>query len=468
MHDEPRSWAREEFGDAILGDLRLTSRLVQIGRRIAERPAGRLSEVFSNAAELQAAYNFVESPRVSVGALLRSIATATLRRSARNQVVFVPIDGTSLSLTDRAKEKDFGSIGKRDFPTRGLKILDAIAVGQDGTPLGLLDIQGWARGEKASTSRFHRRNAGQTETRRWADFVTRVSGTIRELSPRTKAWFVVDREGDSGELLRTLTKSGHRFTVRAAQNRRVLLSNGGQSRLLSVMKRSPVGGTRVVDVPGAPGRRARSATMAVRFADVVLDLLDHATGKRSPQPMRVVWAIEQRPPLGEKPIEWLLLTNAKVRSFSDANSVIDGYCYRWRIEEFHRTWKRGGCNVEQTQLRAAAHVFRWATLLATNAMRIERLKHLARNTPDSPASVEFTPIELEALRALKLKQKSRVEVLPETEPTISQAVRWIADVGGYTGKSSGGLPGSTTIGRGLERLQIWADALAYAKTLGKK
>ena len=76
-------------------------------------------------------------------------------------------------------------------------------------------------------------------------------------------------------------------------------------------------------------------------------------------------------------------------------------------------------------------------------------------------------IELEALRAAKSKIKSRVEVVPDSVPTIAQAVRWIADLGGYTGKSSGGPPGSTTIGRGLERLMIWTDAFAYAKDLKK-
>ena len=38
-------------------------------------------------------------------------------------------------------------------------------------------------------------------------------------------------------------------------------------------------------------------------------------------------------------------------------------------------------------------------------------------------------------------------------PTIGEAVRWIADLGGYTGKSSGGPPKTIVIGRGLSRLQ---------------
>jgi hypothetical protein len=44
-------------------------------------------------------------------------------------------------------------------------------------------------------------------------------------------------------------------------------------------------------------------------------------------------------------------------------------------------------------------------------------------------------------------------------PTIAQAVRWIADLGGYTGNKSSGPPGSVVIARGLERLTIAVQVL---------
>jgi hypothetical protein len=132
--------------------------------------------------------------------------------------------------------------------------------------------------------------------------------------------------------------------------------------------------------------------------------------------------------------------------------------YRWWIEDFHRAWKGGHCNVEETQLHTRDRVIRWATMLAVVAARVERLKHLARFQPDEPASIALAPMEIEVLRAAKTNIKARTEVIPEGMPTIAQAVCWIAELGGYTGKSSGGPPGSTTIGRGLKRLTTWTDA----------
>ncbi len=39
-------------------------------------------------------------------------------------------------------------------------------------------------------------------------------------------------------------------------------------------------------------------------------------------------------------------------------------------------------------------------------------------------------------------------------PTLAQATLWLAQVGGYTGKSSGGPPGSVTLARGLKEVEI--------------
>jgi hypothetical protein len=48
----------------------------------------------------------------------------------------------------------------------------------------------------------------------------------------------------------------------------------------------------------------------------------------------------------------------------------------------------------RTQLRSPDAVVRWATILAAVATRIERLKHLARERADEPATVELTLEEI--------------------------------------------------------------------------
>jgi hypothetical protein len=99
--------------------------------------------------------------------------------------------------------------------------------------------------------------------------------------------------------------------------------------------------------------------------------------------------------------------------------VIYGYTQRWRIEEFHRTWKQGRCNVESTQLHSTEHVKIWAIILASVSMRIERLKYLSRNYPDLPATEELSSYEIQALVILKRQHKKRTERIPNRIPTIA-------------------------------------------------
>jgi hypothetical protein len=437
-------------------------------RRIAERATGRLTEVFDAAAELQAAYDFVEGD-VPVGTIVESFANATWRKAVElgERTLYTVVDGTSLSLTDRAQTKDFGSLGKRSFPTRGLKVIDALGVASDGTPVGLLDVHMWARGQKKTGTRARRRRNGETEVRHWVEVIDRIAAGATRAG--VVPWLLIDREGDCSEMLRAASRSGGHFTVRASQYKRICLDGRKRGSLLSRMGRRAVLGTHYVDVPKGPKRRARTAALDVRIARLVLSLPDHALGTRTPLEVSVVWAREHTAPRGEDRLDWMLLTDRPVETGIDAVAIIESYCHRWRIEDFHRTWKRGKCRVEETQLRAQDHVVRWAAMLATKAARIERLKHLARTNPDAPATIELRPIEVEALRAAKRARfKKRTETVPDDMPTIATAVLWIAQWGGYQGKSSGGPPGSTTIGRGLERLRVFTQGFELAWEMARK
>jgi hypothetical protein len=200
--------------------------------------------------------------------------------------------------------------------------------------------------------------------------------------------------------------------------------------------------------------------MVVRVAHVTFRLRDQRTGRLTALKATAVWARERgTTPRAEEPLDWLLLTNWPVSSAQNALQVIQGYAQRWRVEDAHKAWKSGGCQVEETQLRSFAAVHKWAILLAAVAARSERLKHLARSQPDQPATIELTPVEIRALILLRRRYRRRDEVVPDTVPSIGQAVLWLAEMGGYMGKSSGGPPGGITIRRGLEHLEPAAKML---------
>jgi ketosteroid isomerase-like protein len=396
--------------------------------------------------------------------------------------VVVAIDGSSLTLPNHSGTKDFGRIGSyrgkaAQRAGNGLKVISSIVMDPAGTPVGLVDQQWWVRTNDPKRAvargaqkkqRIKRTPLAAKETQRWLDAIAASERRFKDGAAAVGRCYVLDREADSRPVLTVLAATGQAFIVRASWDRRLEPLDGPKGKrdyLRLRMAQMPVLGSYPLDVDAGPARTARRAQMVVRAGSVTLQLRDAHRRKRITRiTLQVVWAREiGTTPAKEKALDWMLLTNQSAQTFEQALDVVRAYAMRWRIEDFHRTWKSGHCDVEAMQLRSAAAAMKWATVLAAVAARTERLKHLARTQPDEPASVELTKSEIRVLIVLKRDQKKKTETIPDTIPTIGQATLWIAELGGYTGKSSGGPPGSTTIGRGLAKVRAGAKLMQLLK-----
>src|SRR5262245_48296144 len=104
MFLDAKVWARDLVADGKFGDVRRNRLVARLLRGIAERPAGRVTDVFKDGAAQQAAFDFLEG-HSDPDALIESFASATLRSAEAAGHCFVVVDGTSLSLTDRHGRK---------------------------------------------------------------------------------------------------------------------------------------------------------------------------------------------------------------------------------------------------------------------------------------------------------------------------------------------------------------------------
>src|SRR5690606_7537178 len=112
-------------------------------------------------------------------------------------------------------------------------------------------------------------------------------------------------------------------------------------------------------------RSERARNLEVRAVPVRLQLTEYRPHfSRTEMELWVVHVREKNPPRGCARLEWFLETTYPVKSKRDALQVARAYCFRWRIEEFHKTWKSGACNVETSQLRSPQTFKKWATLHA--------------------------------------------------------------------------------------------------------
>ena len=426
----------------------------------SDRPGGKLLDIFQTSADRQGAYDFVDNDRVKASAIALAGWQATYARSEASKIVHCVVDGSSLAIVDQTGTKGFGNVGSTLNGACGLKVVTAYAVDQEGTPIGVTHQQYWTRKSGKERHDQYKRPASEKETQKWLDAIKQTAKLFGE--DASKLWFLVDREGDNQSFLTLLASlKGVRFTIRSCANRR-LFKGESDSHMLAKLRRQKPLGSYEITIPAGRRRPARCAKMIVRATTMTIAMTDMITYKITPMRLTVVEALELlSPDFKGKPIEWRLLTNVPVKTFRDAQRVIRGYTYRWRIEEFHKTWKSSACDIEGTQLRDPENVIRFATLMASVASRIERLKVRSRKEPDLPADVELKPSEIKAILKLKRLHKKRTETIPDSMPTLAQAIWWLAELGGYTGKSSGGPPGAITIRRGLK--YIAPVALLYEK-----
>ena len=434
---------------------------------VARRPSGKVSVVYSRDKEREGAYDFLESRQVTVDQLTESMCAATVARAAAEATVYVIVDATHLKIADDAATKGFGPIGSPNVPARGLMAMNALAVSKSGTPLGLVDQQFWARKETLRMTPVER--AAWNKTRPFEDkqqyrFATAAENAAKRLSASgINSWIVIDREGDNSAILARLGKTFLPFTIRSKWDRRVFGEDFERIRQ-NLLAQPPVA-ARKAAIARNGNRAARTATLTVRSMKVQIDLRNRSAELGvSSLTLHAVLVREYGTAARRKDaIDWLLLTNVPVESADDAQAVVDSYRARWRIEEFHRTWKQGHCNVEDAQLRTPNAMMKWATLLAAAATRIERLKYLSRSEPDLPASVELDATEIEALRVAYRShlRDNGAKRLPASRrpPTIGEATVWIAKLGGWLGEKRSGLPGSVSIARGLDKLAIYTQAL---------
>jgi hypothetical protein len=127
---------------------------------------------------------------------------------------------------------------------------------------------------------------------------------------------------------------------------------------------------------------------------------------------------------------------------------------RWGIEVFHRTLK-SGCRIEQRQLGAADRIEACLAIDLVVAWRIFHLAKLGREIPDVPCTVSFEDAQWKALVAYI----TRNPVPPDQPPTLREAMRMVATIGGFLGRKSDGEPGTKTLWLGLQHLDtmthIW-------------
>lgn len=379
--------------------------------------------------------------------LIRSHAQASAGRCRQQPVVLAVQDTTTLNYSAPTITEGLGPIGARADGAQGLIVHDTMAFSAAGTPLGLIDVQAWAR--HPDDHGLHRlggedeRDLNNKESGKWLDShfaASQLQGQLAE----TRVVSVADREGDLYELLLQATEPEQAdVLVRARENRRLA---GGAGKLVDVLEAQPSGATVELHIPRRGKQPARTAYLAVRWARVTIQ---PPKSKRTLAPVALdaVHATEIDPPEGVRPLAWTLLTTVPTDSAEAACERLQWYARRWQIEVYHRTLK-SGCRIENRYLGDAARIETALAIDLLVAWRVLWLTKWGREQPNAPAS---TVLEADEWKALLVRSDIKWDPAPQDEPTLYEAMHLIARLGGYQGRKHE--PGAQALWRGLQRIE---------------
>jgi hypothetical protein len=432
---------------SMFGDSRLDRRLDHLTEQLSAIPMANLPQTLTKWAELKAGYRFVNNPNVSHAGIIEVERRATVQRAAAisGEVILAVQDTTAFNFADRAALEGLGVLD--DNHTPGFFAHTTLAVSEQGVPLGLLEQQVWSR----SPNPHRVRNAHQAKPITEKESFKWLAGLPQANFSAQPVVTICDREADIYELFQEAHNRAVDFVVRAVRNRRLedadLLHD--QLRTLSPSARYELTVQRQRD------QAERQATVELRYTTVTLLPPKNRPKQTEVIPLQplAVQVVEVREvnaaPEVKDPLQWMLLTTLPVTDLDAAYRIVRFYTYRWVVERFHYVLKSGGCHFEDSQLRTVEALQRLLGVCSRVAWRLLWLTYQARQTPQAPCTVALSEPEWHALTVF-VNQSQTPAPHP---PSLQEAVRAIAHLGGFIGRKSDGNPGVKTLWRGWQRLQ---------------
>ena len=486
------SWAEQLFAEADLGDSRRTKRLIQIAGNVVSAPEqSLLSSCGGEPAMVEGLYRWLENTAIDHKAIVDAGSAASTHWLRMVEGDIIAASDTSNIEVPHSLRHALGPLrhGKKGGNgKRGVLVHSTVfQSAQTGESLGLGDQEYWKRSDETMGKKHqrHKRAYEDKESFKWEAAIERVCRKFPEFMRRFI--FTMDREGDIYELLTYLFNQRLRYVIRASFNRR---TNVPQQGILDAVSTAPLLGRVRVDISQKGGRKGRDAVLEIRSQRVSLQ----SPSEKKYLPLLDVNVVHIREPNQKDGLCWTLLTSEPVETLEDALYVVRAYRLRWKVEEFHNTWKSGGVNVEGLRLQTEGALLKAAAVLAFSAIRLAQLREEADpellrirtemeiisrkeeninecegsvftkglTLPERPCTTVLSDLEWRILWAHRNKGKP----FPEEIPTRTWAYRNIGHLGGWFDSKHTGRVGIKAFWKGYWKLQAMVSGYLLAQQAG--
>ena len=465
-------WIMEELQTVDLRDKRLEKRLISLLDSLSKSSTASIPAACSDRAEMVAAYRFFDNDKVDFESVLAPHIDASCRRVARQHVALLVQDTTELDLT--RPEKQMQGTGPLHRGKRCGALLHLLhAFSTDGTPLGTVYAEAWAREDRTDQPKrgtsarrviCHQTPFEDKESYRWLETAEQCE-TVKAECPETQLVMIADRESDIADVIAYCKSQEHfDWVIRSGSDRisakkakdepsqRVVQQLKQRqvvaTRQLAVRSRVAWGNSTLKQHPSQADRDAREITVTIHRGTVNLN--DSRRGQRyrldGGLKVNAVLVSEVNPPQGVQPVEWLLLTSLPIRSKKQVEKIIDYYQQRWVIELYFKTLK-SGCKIES---RRFEHLDRFLPSLALYMIVAWRSLYVCRvSRSHAESSCELVYSESEWRSVWQIVKGS---VPPRRPPRLMEMTRIVAELGGYVNRKHSGPPGPQSTWLALQRM----------------
>ncbi len=397
---------------------------------------------------------FLANPRVTIEALIAGWGVGASAACVGRHVLAIQDTSEINFTTTPQRRRGLGEIGKgggRGVLLHAMLGLDA----ETGAVLGLVAGKIWTREGRVAIPHAQRL-LGDKESERWLSTAEAAKAVLAGAAMVTE---ISDRESDIYAKWVRVPADGFHILTRAMHDRPV--EGGGTLSTVALT----AAGEAMVELRARPDRPARTARLAVGSARVKVRRPQNTREKGMPKTVELtlVQVSEIDPPQGVEPILWRLLTTHLVDDQAMAWRVVGWYRQRWPIEQFFRTIKQQGLQLEDSQLETAERLIKLTAIAARAAVTIMQMVHARDGRSQQDAAIAFTPAEIDTLTALvpTLEGKTALQKNPHPAGSLAWATWVIAKLGGWDGYPKSKPPGPITLRHGLQSFR----AIAHGHSL---
>ena len=444
-------------------DKRLDQRFLTFRTAMVRHCSVILRKLAKNHSEEIGFGRFLMNPKVTPTKIISSNYGPTNKASRGKHVLLIQ-DTSTLGFGLSPKEGQLGPIG--DNTSRGFYLHPVLALdANQGTCLGLASAQLYKRKEyeeQEELSKFKARKAArrkktfeQKESYRWW---TSAKTAVQNTSYADRHTVIADSESDIFDLMVNLDEKNIDFILRNYHNRTLNFNRSGY-KLNTHLREQNVKCSYEVKLPATDTRSAHTAKLNIKWSSVNIARPHDNSNKQLPDtmPLTVVEVQEDSGSIvnNEKPIVWRLLTSHKVKNKEQTLQIIKWYTWRWVIEEFFRSFKKKGLNIQSAQVESPESLYNLTAMSLSTSVEIMQLVQARKGDNDLTMDLVFTEQEILVIQRLNPKLEGRTEKLknPYDVNSLAFATWVIARLGGWSGYQSQRRPGPITIANGLKRLR---------------